>query len=114
MATEDGFPLDNATRTHHQGLRCVGAINPASNITRKRSCVYDMIAIGAGYAGLTACRDLCTAGECSFPRRKAETITLLLEGLNVLLLEARDRIGRRTYTTEVDGHLYEIGGTWIH
>lgn len=35
-------------------------------------------------------------------------------GYKVLLLEARDRIGGRTYTAEVDGHLYEMGGTWIH
>lgn len=32
----------------------------------------------------------------------------------MLLLEARDRIGGRTYTAEVDGHLYEMGGTWVH
>lgn len=35
-------------------------------------------------------------------------------GFSVLLLEARDRIGGRTFTTEVDGHLYEMGGTWVH
>lgn len=32
----------------------------------------------------------------------------------MLLLEARDRIGGRTYTAELDGHLYEMGGTWVH
>ena len=36
------------------------------------------------------------------------------QGFKVLLLEARDRIGGRTYTASVDGHLYEMGGTWIH
>lgn len=28
-------------------------------------------------------------------------------------MEARDRIGGRTYSAIVDGHLYEMGGTWI-
>lgn len=37
-----------------------------------------------------------------------------LIGFSVLLLEARDRIGGRTFTAEVDGHLYEMGGTWVH
>lgn len=39
---------------------------------------------------------------------------LILIGYSVLLLEARDRIGGRTWTAEVDGHLYEMGGTWVH
>lgn len=37
-----------------------------------------------------------------------------MTGLDVLLLEGRDRIGGRTFTGEVDGHLYEMGGTWVH
>ncbi|KAM0549224.1 hypothetical protein ACHAPJ_009534 [Fusarium lateritium] len=37
-----------------------------------------------------------------------------MAGFNVILLEGRDRIGGRTYTAEVDGHLYEMGGTWVH
>ena len=35
-------------------------------------------------------------------------------GFRVLLLEARDRIGGRTYTAKVDGHMYEMGGRWVH
>jgi phytoene dehydrogenase-like protein len=42
------------------------------------------------------------------------TLTHLFTGFDVLLLEARDRIGGRTFTAEVDGHLYEMGGTWVH
>ena len=30
------------------------------------------------------------------------------------MLEARDRVGGRTWTADVDGHKYEMGGTWIH
>jgi monoamine oxidase len=58
--------------------------------------VYDAIVVGAGFAGLTAARDLAKAGR------------------KVLIVEARDRIGGRTYSAHVDGHLYEMGGTWIH
>lgn len=34
--------------------------------------------------------------------------------MQVLLIEARDRIGGRTWTADIDGHMYEMGGTWIH
>lgn len=30
------------------------------------------------------------------------------------MLEARDRIGGRTWTAELDGHYYDMGGTWSH
>ncbi|KAJ4177001.1 hypothetical protein NW767_015260 [Fusarium falciforme] len=95
MTTNEGFRY----RPGHgleRGMKCQAAINPLRNIPAKVADVFDVIVLGAGYAGLTACRDLCTAGY------------------KVLLLEARDRLGGRTYTTEVDGHLYEMGGTWIH
>ena len=57
---------------------------------------YDHIVIGAGYAGLTATRELVRAGK------------------NVLLLEARDRIGGRVYTRTFDEGFYlDIGGAWV-
>ncbi|KAB8246012.1 hypothetical protein F9C07_2232654 [Aspergillus flavus] len=34
-------------------------------------------------------------------------------GLSVLMLEARGRVGGRTYTVESDGFRYEMGGTWV-
>lgn len=58
--------------------------------------VYDSIVIGAGMAGLTAARDLSTRGH------------------SVLLLEARDRIGGRTYTTEAFGGQFDLGGGYVH
>ncbi|GHJ40947.1 NAD(P)/FAD-dependent oxidoreductase [Streptomyces sp. TS71-3] len=53
---------------------------------------YDVIIVGAGFAGVTAAREL-----------KAK-------GLRSVILEARDRIGGRTWTTEFAGELVELGG----
>jgi monoamine oxidase len=57
---------------------------------------YDVVVIGGGFAGATVAREL---------RHK---------GLGVLLLEARDRLGGRTWTREALGHRVELGGTWVH
>lgn len=35
-------------------------------------------------------------------------------GLKVLLLEARDRIGGRSWSSNIDGYPYEMGGTWVY
>lgn len=57
---------------------------------------YDVIVIGAGYAGLTATRQLLKAGK------------------NVLLLEARDRVGGRVHTQRFDDGTYvDLGGAWV-
>ncbi|KAL2808865.1 amine oxidase [Aspergillus granulosus] len=58
---------------------------------------YDVIIIGAGFAGLIAARDLSQK-----------------HNVNVLLIEARDRIGGRTWTAHVLGEEIEMGGTWVH
>ncbi|WP_018684152.1 flavin monoamine oxidase family protein [Actinokineospora enzanensis] len=57
----------------------------------------DVVVVGAGFAGLTAARDLGAAGR------------------TVCVVEARDRIGGRTwYRTDLfDGFGLEMGGTWI-
>src|SRR6478735_4240256 len=55
----------------------------------------DVVVIGAGASGLTAATDL----------RKA--------GLSVAVLEARDRVGGRLWTDDIDGATLEIGGQWV-
>ncbi|WP_173009966.1 NAD(P)/FAD-dependent oxidoreductase [Mycolicibacterium sp. P9-64] len=59
--------------------------------------MFDVIVIGAGFAGLTAARDQHDAGR------------------SVLVLEARDRIGGRTHYDYLDGldQKVEYGGTWV-
>ncbi|PRQ10885.1 amine oxidase [Corynebacterium sp. 13CS0277] len=52
--------------------------------------------IGAGFAGLIAARELER------------------HGFAVTVLEARDRVGGRTWTEEAMGYPLEIGGTWVH
>ncbi|RMZ75986.1 hypothetical protein DV738_g5174, partial [Chaetothyriales sp. CBS 135597] len=78
-----------------QGLPCIGVIQPPAQVD-KPSEVFDVLVVGAGYTGLTAARDTSTAG------------------LRTLILEGRDRIGGRTWTSNIDGYKYEMGGTWVH
>lgn len=56
----------------------------------------DVVVIGAGFAGLTAARELRQAGR------------------SVIVLEARDRIGGRTWLDTRLGRPLEMGGTWVH
>jgi monoamine oxidase len=58
--------------------------------------MYDVIVVGGGFAGVTAARE---AG---------------LRGRSVLLLEARDRLGGRTWTAPWNGSTIEYGGAWVH
>ena len=56
----------------------------------------DAVVIGAGVAGLSAARELSAAGR------------------DVLVLEARDRIGGRTWTVDLAGAPADLGASWIH
>ena len=92
LRTTEGYQY-TASGTPVQGLY-TDAVVPSSTDTRT---TYDVIVIGAGFAGLVAARDLA-----------------LDRNLKVLLLEARDRIGGRTWTAKAFGEEFEMGGTYVH
>lgn len=56
----------------------------------------DVVVVGAGFAGVTAARELG------------------VEGYKVVLLEASTRLGGRTYSGKFAGQSVEYGGAWIH
>jgi monoamine oxidase len=57
---------------------------------------HDVIVVGGGFAGVTAAREIA------------------LRGRSVLLVEARDRLGGRTWSADWDGIPLEYGGAWVH
>ena len=55
-----------------------------------------VVVVGAGISGLTAAR------------------ALQLSGVDVVVLEGRERIGGRTHTVDVGGAAVDLGASWIH
>ncbi|KAH6659085.1 hypothetical protein BKA67DRAFT_685682 [Truncatella angustata] len=76
-----------------EGIHTASVVPSSSHIRD----AYDVIVIGSGFAGLIAARDISQHSKAK-----------------VLLLEARDRIGGRTWTARVDNEDIEMGGTWVH
>lgn len=58
--------------------------------------MHDVIVIGAGFAGCAAAREVRRAGR------------------EPLVVEARDRIGGRTWTSDWDGQRFELGANYFH
>ena len=81
----------------------VGGIAAAAGAATRTGAAYgstaasvtDVIVIGAGFAGITAAR------------------ALRAQGVRAVVLEARDRIGGRTWTSTFAGEQVELGGQWL-
>jgi glycine/D-amino acid oxidase-like deaminating enzyme len=114
MSSKDGFSW-----TESQGLKagvpCIGAISPPKNLANGNT-KFDVIVVGAGYCGLTAARDASIAGAFqTITFHKLHDFSLIIiPGLKVLLVEARDRIGGRSWSSNIEGYPYEMGGTWVY
>jgi putrescine oxidase len=79
--------------------RQVANLKPSTPLSEEKYAMSeetcDVVIIGAGPSGLSAARRLKKAGR------------------SVIVLEARDRVGGRTWTDHIDGQMYELGGQWI-
>lgn len=94
MVSREGYTW-TASSGLTAGIPSLGVITPCTNVSSSDAS-YDVIVVGAGYCGLTAARNAA------------------IEGLNVLLLEARDRIGGRSWSSNIGNYPFEMGGTWVH
>ena len=79
-----------------QGIGAAAASGAFSTRLLAQTAPIDVIIIGAGGAGLTAAKELLAAG------------------INVLVLEARNRIGGRAFTDTSLGVPWDRGCSWLH
>ena len=61
-----------------------------------QNLAYDVVIMGGGFAGVTAAREL--SGR----------------GLKIAVVEAKDRLGGRTWFQEWQGYSLEMGGGWVY
>lgn len=75
-----------------KGLKTAAGLDTSMNIKD----TYNVVVIGAGFAGLVAARDISHRTD-----------------LSVLIVEARDRIGGRAWTAHECGQEFEVGAGWV-
>lgn len=59
--TSDGYLWTPAKGIQRGALETDAVVSPQRSISGPKDKVYDAVVIGAGYAGLSAARDLCGA-----------------------------------------------------
>ncbi len=74
----------------------VGSSGCGTDTQEEEPAEPPIVVVGAGMAGLSAARALHDAGR------------------DVVVLEARGRIGGRTHTASIGGAQLDVGGAWIH
>ena len=90
-------PIDRRTFLRGVGLASASLALAACSPPRPRDPVTGTaLVIGAGAAGLAAAQHLAAAGQ------------------QVAVLEARDRIGGRAWTSDALGAPVDLGASWIH
>ncbi len=87
------FPLYDQAQPTHDPARRTTVQKDHPNPTAGEP--LDVVVVGAGLAGLCAAR------------------TLVERGARVAVLEARDRVGGRTLSSELGGAMIDLGGQWI-
>ena len=95
LANAAALSAAGAGGTFGGAVRALGD-SSAKKSRRATQTEYDVIVVGGGFSGVTAARD-CKKN-----------------GLRTLLLEAKSRLGGRTFDTQFRGHHVELGGTWVH
>jgi monoamine oxidase len=84
-------------RTILQGMLAGSVVAARSGKTAPRAKTdHDVIVLGGGFAGVTAARELSRSGR------------------SCVVLEARGRLGGRTFSTKVFEEQADVGGQWIH
>ena len=80
------------------GLGTAATLTPAfgrADDNSVQSRKTEVVVVGAGFAGLTAARELVRKGR------------------KVVVLEARDRVGGRVKAGKLAGHTVDVGGMWV-
>lgn len=79
-----------------QGIAASAAVLGSLSQSRSQEIPVDVLIIGAGLAGLACARRLKTAGKA------------------VVVLEARQRLGGRVFTSSQLGYPIDLGASWLH